>query len=181
VHTCSCAFFLKVCTSSCIGLARTICLYTAHKQYFWQGNHQIYDHNSCIYKVLANPRCVCVVVLDLTFMTSDAASTTQLDVRAQLHAHTSTNKNASRPSLQRPQATHTHIHTRTHLTGMCPRFTPVTSTSTEPHTHIHTHAHPDRYVSTLHARHLNVHKAALDVWTQQQLLPHGHAALEHSA
>ena len=121
-----------MCTSSCIGLARTICLYTAHKQYFWQGNHQIYDHNSCIYKVLANPRCVCVVVLDLTFMTSDAASTTQLDVRAQLHAHTSTNKNASRPSLQRPQATHTHIHTRTHLTGMCPRFTPVTSTSTKP-------------------------------------------------
>jgi len=32
-------------------------LYTAYIRYFWQGNHQIYDHIWCIYRhtVLANP------------------------------------------------------------------------------------------------------------------------------
>jgi len=39
-----------------IGLARTICLYTVHIRYYWQGNHQIYGHIRCIYTVLANPR-----------------------------------------------------------------------------------------------------------------------------
>jgi hypothetical protein len=37
------------------GLARTIyirCIYSMS----WQGNHQIYGHIRCIYKVLANPR-----------------------------------------------------------------------------------------------------------------------------
>jgi len=28
---------------------------TVFIRYFWQGNHQIYDHIRCIYTVLANP------------------------------------------------------------------------------------------------------------------------------
>jgi len=33
-------------------------IYTVCIWYFWQGNHQIYDHIRCIYTVLANPNYV---------------------------------------------------------------------------------------------------------------------------
>ena len=34
-------------------------IYTVYIRYFWQENHQIYDHIRCIYTVLANPKNVC--------------------------------------------------------------------------------------------------------------------------
>jgi len=38
---------------ACVGLART--KYTVYIRYNWQGNHQTYGHNRCIFTVLANP------------------------------------------------------------------------------------------------------------------------------
>ena len=39
----------------CIGLARTIYMYTVYIRYFWLGNHQIYGVYIRIYTVLASP------------------------------------------------------------------------------------------------------------------------------
>jgi len=49
-----------------VGLAKTIymakaihiyitCVCLVYTRYFWQENHQVYDHIWCIYTVLANP------------------------------------------------------------------------------------------------------------------------------
>jgi len=42
----------------CVGLARTIYIYTVYIRYFWLGNHQIYGVYIRIYTVLANPTYV---------------------------------------------------------------------------------------------------------------------------